>query len=156
MSIACCFDDSKVSAHTAIIPTNEAVNVGAMTQAEQNVYKAICGHYLIQFMPGCKKRNRPFFLMSPIRTAIRPPFSRAANCFIIAKFIAETNSSHVAMQDKSCCVGSYPYRCFTSSALYMTPEYLIMSQYGGCQKINSGRSGMSLFIRSNPLCRSYR
>ena len=52
-----CFDDSKVSAHTAIIPTNEAVNVGAMTQAEQNVYKAICGHYLIQFMPGCKKRK---------------------------------------------------------------------------------------------------
>lgn len=52
-----CFDDSKVSAHTAIIPTNEKVNVGAMTQAEQNVYKAICGHYLIQFMPGCKKRK---------------------------------------------------------------------------------------------------
>lgn len=52
-----CFDDSKVSAHTAIIPTNEKVNVGAMTRAEQNVYKAICGHYLIQFMPGCKKRK---------------------------------------------------------------------------------------------------
>lgn len=52
-----CFDDSKVSAHTAIIPTNETVNVAAMTQAEQNVYKAICGHYLIQFMPECKKRR---------------------------------------------------------------------------------------------------
>lgn len=52
-----CFDDSKVSAHTAIIPTNEKVDVGAMTQAEQNVYKAICGYYLIQFMPGCKKRK---------------------------------------------------------------------------------------------------
>ena len=67
-----CFDDSKVSAHTAIIPTNEAVNVGAMTQAEQNVYKAICGHYLIQFMPGCKSGRR--ICASTVRRAcFRPP-----------------------------------------------------------------------------------
>ena len=60
-----CFDDSKVSAHTAIIPTNEKVNVGAMTQAEQNVYKAICGYYLIQFMPGCKKRKTSLRISCP-------------------------------------------------------------------------------------------
>lgn len=50
-----CFDDAKVSAHTAIIPTAEKVNVAAMTQAEQNVYRAICGQYIIQFLPPCKK-----------------------------------------------------------------------------------------------------
>jgi len=52
-----CFDNSKVTAHTAIIPTCEDVDVSKMSQPELNVYKAICGYYLIQFLPPCLKRR---------------------------------------------------------------------------------------------------
>ena len=45
------FDDSKVTAHTAIIPTTTAPNVAVMTEAEQKVYQAIAEQYLVQFMP---------------------------------------------------------------------------------------------------------
>lgn len=60
-----CFNDSKVSAHTAIIPTNEKVDVSVMTQAERNVYQAICGHYIIQFLPECKKRRTTLRIRCP-------------------------------------------------------------------------------------------
>lgn len=45
------FDDSKVTAHTAIIPTTTAPNVALMTDAEQKVYQAISEQYVAQFMP---------------------------------------------------------------------------------------------------------
>lgn len=46
-----CFDDSKLTAHFAIIPTSEKVNVSKMTEREKNVYTAVCHYYLAQFMP---------------------------------------------------------------------------------------------------------
>lgn len=45
------FDDSKISAHTAIIPANIKVNLLDFSEEERNVYKAIVDFYLIQFMP---------------------------------------------------------------------------------------------------------
>ncbi|EJX5188395.1 DNA topoisomerase 3 [Salmonella enterica] len=45
------FDDSKVSAHTAIIPTATRIDTGAMTADEKAVYLAIVRQYLAQFMP---------------------------------------------------------------------------------------------------------
>ncbi|AWK15604.1 DNA topoisomerase 3 [Candidatus Fukatsuia symbiotica] len=45
------FDDSKVSAHTAIIPTAERVDVNSMTADERVVYLAIVKQYLAQFLP---------------------------------------------------------------------------------------------------------
>lgn len=45
------FDDSKISAHTAIIPTAIKINVADLTTDERTVYLAIVKRYLAQFMP---------------------------------------------------------------------------------------------------------
>lgn len=45
------FDDKKVSAHTAIIPTTTAPNPASMTANERLVYQAIAAQYLAQFLP---------------------------------------------------------------------------------------------------------
>ncbi|HFH2852678.1 type IA DNA topoisomerase [Pseudomonas aeruginosa] len=44
------FNDSKVSAHTAIIPTAVVVDMKALSADEQAVYLAIVRQYLVQFM----------------------------------------------------------------------------------------------------------
>ncbi|MFT4466413.1 MAG: DNA topoisomerase [Sodalis sp. (in: enterobacteria)] len=45
------FDDSKVSAHTAIIPTATQVDINVLTPDERVVYLAIVRQYLAQFLP---------------------------------------------------------------------------------------------------------
>lgn len=45
-----CFDDSKVTAHHAIIPTNSEVDLLKFTQEEKSVYEVICNYYIVQFM----------------------------------------------------------------------------------------------------------
>lgn len=52
-----CFDSSKISAHFAIIPTNQKVNLDKLSEAEKNVYLAICKYYIAQFMPKAKKKQ---------------------------------------------------------------------------------------------------
>ncbi|WP_271408129.1 type IA DNA topoisomerase [Pseudomonas sp. Q1-7] len=44
-------DDSKVTAHTAIIPTPTLVDLNQMSKNERNVYALIVRQYLIQFLP---------------------------------------------------------------------------------------------------------
>ncbi|WP_122423053.1 type IA DNA topoisomerase [Pseudomonas viridiflava] len=46
------FDDSKITAHTAIIPTAAKVDVSKLTPDEKSVYLAIVTRYLMQFMPA--------------------------------------------------------------------------------------------------------
>jgi len=45
------WDDSKVTAHHGIIPTQEPANLSAMSEMELAVYRLIRGHYLAQFLP---------------------------------------------------------------------------------------------------------
>lgn len=45
------FDNKKVTAHTAIIPTANMPDLNVLTQDERNVYTAIANQYLVQFMP---------------------------------------------------------------------------------------------------------
>lgn len=52
-----CFDSSKISAHFAIIPTNQKVNLDKLSEAEKNVYLAICKYYIAQFIPKAKKEQ---------------------------------------------------------------------------------------------------
>ena len=52
-----CFDSSKISAHFAIIPTNQKVNLDKLSEAEKNVYLAICKYYIAQFMSKAKKEQ---------------------------------------------------------------------------------------------------
>lgn len=47
-----CFDDEKVSAHFAMIPTAERVDLSALSKEQKNVYKAIADYYLTQFLPA--------------------------------------------------------------------------------------------------------
>jgi DNA topoisomerase-3 len=46
-----CFDDAKVSAHHAIIPTSTKVNLDSMSEAEKNIYRVISDYYIVQFLP---------------------------------------------------------------------------------------------------------
>lgn len=48
------FDDSKISAHTAIIPTINVPDVSALSDLEAKVYQAIARQYLVQFMRNKK------------------------------------------------------------------------------------------------------
>lgn len=48
------FDDSKITAHTAIIPTEKTVNIDLFNEEQKNVYRAICERFLIQFLPTKK------------------------------------------------------------------------------------------------------
>lgn len=45
------WDDSKVSAHHGIIPTQEVLNKSALTEKERNVYELIVRTYIAQFYP---------------------------------------------------------------------------------------------------------
>lgn len=59
-----CFDDSRISAHTAIIPQNTAVDLDKLTERERKVYLAICKYYMAQFLPPAKKAQTS--LVSPL------------------------------------------------------------------------------------------
>lgn len=50
-----CFDDSRISAHTAIIPQNRHLDLNDLTERERKVYLAICKYYMAQFLPPAKK-----------------------------------------------------------------------------------------------------
>ena len=52
-----CFDSSKISAHFAIIPTDESVNLSKLTEEERNVYLAVCKYYIAQFLPKAVKEK---------------------------------------------------------------------------------------------------
>jgi len=45
------WNDAKITAHHAIIPTTEAANLGRMSEQERQVYELIRSHYLAQFLP---------------------------------------------------------------------------------------------------------
>ncbi|MCD8390518.1 MAG: DNA topoisomerase [Firmicutes bacterium] len=53
-----CFNDKNITAHFAIIPTNNAVNLERLTEEEKNVYLAVCKYYMAQFMPKAVKDKR--------------------------------------------------------------------------------------------------
>lgn len=52
-----CFNDEYISAHFAIIPTAQAVDISKFTRDEKNVYEAISNFYLAQFLPPCTKEK---------------------------------------------------------------------------------------------------
>jgi len=45
------WNDSKVSAHHAIIPTSKSTDLSRLTATENNIYKLVARQYLIQFYP---------------------------------------------------------------------------------------------------------
>lgn len=52
-----CFNSANITAHFAIIPTDQAVDISKLTDAEVKVYKSICKYYLAQFMPKAEKEK---------------------------------------------------------------------------------------------------
>lgn len=52
-----CFDDSKVSAHHAIIPQNRQLDLSQFTEKERNVYTSICQRYIMQFLPNLRRNE---------------------------------------------------------------------------------------------------
>lgn len=52
-----CFNDANITAHFAIIPTNQKFDIEKLSEEQLNVYKAICKFYLIQFLPVCEKEK---------------------------------------------------------------------------------------------------
>lgn len=60
-----CFNDENITAHTAIIPTNQAVDLGRLSERERNVYLAICKYYMAQFLPPAKKEKTALEYLLP-------------------------------------------------------------------------------------------
>ena len=52
-----CFNDKNITAHFAIIPTNNAVSLDKLTERERNVYLAVCKYYMAQFLPKAVKEK---------------------------------------------------------------------------------------------------
>ncbi len=46
-----CFNDAKVAAHHAIVPTNKKTSA-QLTNTERQIYELICRQYVMQFMPA--------------------------------------------------------------------------------------------------------
>ncbi len=55
-----CWNDKKVTAHTAIIPTTVAPT--GLSEKEKNIYDLIALNYILQFYPNCKKEKISFQL----------------------------------------------------------------------------------------------
>lgn len=51
------FNDKNVGAHHAIIPTAQKADISKLSEKEQIVYRAVCGFYMVQFMPNAKKER---------------------------------------------------------------------------------------------------
>lgn len=52
-----CYNTSKLTAHTAIIPTDVNVDIKKLTEAQRNVYLAICKYFFAQFLPAAEKER---------------------------------------------------------------------------------------------------
>ncbi|MGN0183085.1 MAG: DNA topoisomerase [Candidatus Ornithomonoglobus sp.] len=52
-----CFNDKNITAHFAIIPTNNTVSLDRLTEREKNVYLAVCKYYMAQFLPKAEKEK---------------------------------------------------------------------------------------------------
>lgn len=52
-----CFNDKNITAHFAIIPTNNRVDLNRLTERERNVYLAVCKYYMAQFLPKAVKEK---------------------------------------------------------------------------------------------------
>lgn len=50
-----CYNDSNITAHTAIIPTNQVVPLDKLDMRQKSVYLAICKYFMAQFMPPAVK-----------------------------------------------------------------------------------------------------
>lgn len=50
------WNDDKVTAHHAIIPTSQKVNLSSLSDIERNLYDEICRRYLAQFLPNRRYR----------------------------------------------------------------------------------------------------
>ena len=74
-----CFTDSNITAHFAIIPTNQKFDISKLSEEQLNVYKAISKYYLIQFLPICKKE----------RTVVSAPV------FLEGKFVGKIEASAI-------------------------------------------------------------
>lgn len=52
-----CFNDSKVTAHHAIIPTGKKPEISKLSESEKVVFDAICRYYIIQMYPNAKVQH---------------------------------------------------------------------------------------------------
>ena len=50
------WNDSKVTAHHAIIPTTKVADLTSLTKAERDIYSEICRRFMAQFLPARKYR----------------------------------------------------------------------------------------------------
>lgn len=51
------FNNEKITAHTAIIPTNVKLDLSKFTEQERNVYRAIADYYIVQFLHNALKER---------------------------------------------------------------------------------------------------
>lgn len=58
-----CFNDKNITAHFAIIPTDNKFDLQRLTERERNVYLAVCKYYMAQFLPKAEKDKTKLSVM---------------------------------------------------------------------------------------------
>lgn len=71
-----CFNDANITAHFAIIPTNEKTDMENLTVEQKNVYDIICRYYLAQFLPPAEKEKTILTAKTPDGGMLRAAASR--------------------------------------------------------------------------------
>ena len=99
-----CFDDSRISAHTAIIPQNTEVALDKLTEKERKVYLAICKYYMAQFLPNAKKAQTALTASLPDGATLKASATEVLEAGWLALFkndkaagLKEEKSSPLAM-----------------------------------------------------------
>lgn len=114
-----CFNDANISAHFAIIPTAECVNVSKLSKEQLNVYDAICRYYLIQFMPECIKEKTTVMMPLMFNGKEVGKIERSATKILnmgFLSFLREDNNSDVYEGDAE-IVSSFPEGCFVGNII---------------------------------------
>lgn len=75
------YSDKNVGVHHAIIPTAQKADLSKLTEDELKVYKAICGFYMVQFMPAAEKEKTKLSISTD-----RGVFSATSTALISAGF----------------------------------------------------------------------
>jgi DNA topoisomerase-3 len=96
------WNDKKITAHHGMIPTaNAQVNVGAMNEAERNIYDLICRHYLAQFLGDYEYAQRSVTVLcqgEPFKAAnntpLKPGWKRA-----LKNLVEKTEKEKNAVED---------------------------------------------------------
>lgn len=110
------FNDKSVGVHHAIIPTAQKADISKLTENELRVYKAICGFYMVQFMPPAEKERTKLTIICPEGT-----FS-ATSMRLVSKGFKQVMATENDVETDLSKVPAGQYNCFLTNPAVIEKE----------------------------------